>query len=279
VVEFDSPGHTKSWGKGQPGLLTECYSGDIPDGTYGPIDPSKNSTYTFIREFFTEVTQSFVDQYFHLGGDEVDFSCWQSNPNITKFMADHGIQSYEDLESYYMVKALDIVKSLNRSYIVWEEVFNNGVVLKPDTVVHVWIGSWGEEKENYWRKELYNVTEKGFRAILSSCWYLDLISYGHDWQQYYYCEPLSFNGTDEQKKLVIGGEAAMWSELVDGSNLISRIWPRASATAERLWSSANISDYYRAETRFNKQRCSMQQRGIRAHPNDGPSFCKCDYAL
>jgi hexosaminidase len=224
VVEFDSPGHTQSWGRGQPGILTECYSGGHPSGQHGPIDPSKDSVFTFIKELFTEVTQTYPDQYFHLGGDEVNFKCWESNPNIKKFMTDKHITTYAKLEDYYMRRVLDIVKGLNRSYVVWEEVFNDGVDLKPDTVVHVWKGSWGTEKEKYWRKELHKVTAKGFTALLSSCWYLDLISIGPDWEQYYSCEPHSFNGTEAQYKLVIGGEAAMWAEYVDGSNLISRVW-------------------------------------------------------
>ncbi|KAF4073153.1 hypothetical protein AMELA_G00255620 [Ameiurus melas] len=260
IAEFDTPGHTQSWGKGQAGLLTSCYSGSTPSGTFGPVNPILNSTYDFMARFFKEISTVFPDAYIHLGGDEVDFSCWRSNPDIQKFMEQQGFgQDYSKLESYYIQRLLDIVKATNKGYMVWQEVFDNGVKLKADTVVEVWIN-------NKLDQELLNVTGAGFNTILSAPWYLDYISYGQDWQKYYKVEPLSFDGTAEQKKLVIGGEACLWGEYVDATNLTPRLWPRASAVAERLWSDENVKDVNGAYTRLVKHRCRMLRRGIPAEP-------------
>ncbi|KAM4054108.1 beta-hexosaminidase subunit beta isoform 1-T1 [Anomaloglossus baeobatrachus] len=270
VPEFDSPGHTSSWGKGQKDLLTPCYQDGQPSGSFGPVNPIINETYTFIQALFKEISIVFPDQYLHLGGDEVDFSCWKSNPDISKFMSEHGFGTdYRKLESFYIQKILDIVSKVHKGYMVWQEVFDNHDQINPDTIVEVWKG------ENY-NEELYNVTDAGLSAILSAPWYLDYISYGQDWQRYYKVEPLNFNGTAEQKQLVIGGEACLWGEFVDASNLLPRLWPRASAVAERLWSNKDVTSVGDAYSRLIKHRCRMVRRGIAAEPL---YVGFCDYEL
>ncbi|XP_034566199.1 beta-hexosaminidase subunit beta isoform X2 [Notolabrus celidotus] len=270
IPEFDTPGHTQSWGKGQKDLLTPCYSGATPSGTFGPVNPILNTTYDFMSQFFKEISTVFPDAYVHLGGDEVDFSCWKSNPDIQKFMIQQGFgQDYSKLESFYIQKLLNIVTSTKKGYMIWQEVFDNGVKLNPDTVVHVWIGGGSND-------EMSRVTAAGFTTILSAPWYLDYISYAQDWQKYYKVEPLNFNGTEAQKKLVVGGEACLWGEYVDATNLTPRLWPRASAVAERLWSAKEVTDINDAFNRLSLHRCRMVERGIPAEPLFS-SFCPREY--
>ncbi|XP_021035771.1 beta-hexosaminidase subunit beta [Mus caroli] len=260
IPEFDTPGHTQSWGKGQTNLLTPCYNQKVKTQVFGPVDPSVNTTYAFFNTFFKEISSVFPDQFIHLGGDEVQFQCWASNPNIQSFMKRKGFGSdFRRLESFYIKKILEIISSLKKNSIVWQEVFDDKVELQPGTVIEVW-------KSEHYSYELMQVTGSGFPAILSAPWYLDLISYGQDWKNYYKVEPLNFEGSEKQKQLVIGGEACLWGEFVDATNLTPRLWPRASAVGERLWSPKTVTDLENAYKRLAVHRCRMVSRGIAAQP-------------
>ena len=47
---------------------------------------------------------------------------------------------FRQLESVYIKKLLDIVSSFptNNGYIVWQDVFDNDVQVKDDTIIHIW---------------------------------------------------------------------------------------------------------------------------------------------
>ncbi|KAJ8271973.1 hypothetical protein COCON_G00108320 [Conger conger] len=261
LPEFDTPGHTQSWGKGQPNLLTPCYHGGKPDGRLGPVNPAAGTSYQFMTRFLREIHSVFPDSYVHLGGDEVDFSCWKSNPDVQMFMSKMGFGSdFTKLEAFYMERLINITASLNKTSIVWQEVFDYHEKPKSLSVVEVWRGGC-------YLCEVRKVTQAGLRAILASPWYLDQPGPTHDWSRYYNVRPLAFMGSVQQKQLVIGGEICMWGEYVDATNLAPMLWPRASAAAERLWSdeeqTCTVSEAF---PRLAKFRCSLLRRGVQAGP-------------
>ncbi|KAI7841169.1 hypothetical protein COHA_005135 [Chlorella ohadii] len=330
IPELDTPGHTASWGKAYPELLTRCYdtaaagAGEEPQPSdkLGPINPARNETYGFLWRLIREATRSFPDPYLHLGGDEVDHECWKSNPEVQAFMAAQKWgDDYAKLEGYYMQQVIQLAASAGRAPIVWQEAYDRGVKLPAGTRVQVWKwwkdeaqearqarfaalsaerrmalerpgsaqaadvqlrlgsepapcaqGACMDAEQEAWKAELQAVTGDGYDAILSAPWYLNLGCYAtDDWKKYYAVDPTDFPGTTEQKDRVLGGTACAWGEYIDAVNSINRIWPRAAAVAERLWSK-DATDVDTAADRLADLRCRMLSRGIAAQ-SMGPGFC------
>ena len=65
--------------------------------------------------------------------------------------------------------------------------------------------------------------------------YLDYCSPYHNWRAIYTYNPLE-NISSEFEHLIEGGEVLMWSEQTDSYDLETKVWPRAAAAAEVLWS-------------------------------------------
>lgn len=215
----------------------------------------------------SEITQVFPDRYVHLGGDEVEFECWRSNANLNAFMRSNNITTYEKLVEVYVQRVVNIAEQLNVGTVVWEEVFTNGVRLNANsTVVHIW--------RPHMRRMLADVTAAGLSAIASSCWYLDHLATGGDWQKFYECDPHDFVGSDAQKDLVLGGETCMWSEVVNHLNVVQRVFPRACAAAEKLWSPAAATlKWQDAAARLEEHTCRMNLRGVAAQPPNAAGYC------
>lgn len=123
------------------------------------------------------------------------------------------------------------------------------------------------------------VTKANYQVLLSAPWYLET-AYTEAWRDYYETDPLDWDGSEEQKKRVLGGGACLWGEYVDGGNVITKTWTTTAAVAEKLWSPKEATKMAaKAKRRFHAQHCRMQMTGIRAGPLDGPGFCPCDYAV
>jgi hexosaminidase len=92
--------------------------------------------------------------------------------------------------------------------------------------------------------------------------YLDV-----QWQSVYGTDILSGLTNASSLPLILGGQLCAWGETIDAASVLSVIWPRAAAAAERLWSynfdTAKATDYD-VVTRISQLRCSLLERGIPA---------------
>lgn len=233
VPEFDMPGHAASWFVGYPELASGKgpYSIIRKWGIFDPaMDPTRESTYQFLDRFIGEMTGIFPDAYFHIGGDEVNGKEWDANPRIQAFMREHHLKNNAALQAYFTSRVEKLVTKYHKITVGWDEV------LQPDTPRDVVIQSWrGQES-------LAVAARQGNRGILSWGYYLDL---NQPASQHYGVDPLAGAAaelTPEEQKLILGGESAMWSEFMTPEIITGRIWPRAAAVAERLWSPKDVTD-------------------------------------
>jgi len=232
VPEFDMPGHSTAWFVGYPELASGPgpYQIERKWGVFDPaMDPTQEQTYNFLDGFIGEMAELFPDQYFHIGGDEVNGKQWDANPNIQAFMRTHGLKNNQDLQAYFNTRVQKIVSKHGKTMIGWDEI------LRPDLPRDIVVQSWRGQDS------LAVAANQGYRGLLSFGYYVDLM-----WpaSRHYAIDPMSgaTNLSPEEKQRILGGEACMWSEYVSPENIDSRIWPRTAVIAERLWSPQDVTD-------------------------------------
>jgi hexosaminidase len=233
VPEFDMPGHTTSWFVAYPELASDRGPYQIPRqfGVHdAAMDPTRDHTYHFLDDFIGEMSRLFPDIYFHIGGDEVNGKQWTANKKIQRFEHKHHFKNGHDLQAYFNKHLQKIVNSHNKIMMGWDEILHTD--LPKNVVVQSWRG----------QKSLSDAARQGYRGLLSFGYYLDLMRPA---AEHYSIDPITGPAADlrvEEQQRILGGEACMWAEFVSPENIDGRIWPRAAAVAERLWSPAELRD-------------------------------------
>jgi hexosaminidase len=123
MVEFDMPGHAQSWCVGYPEV---CPSSTCTT----PLNVARNATFDFVATLLAEMTGGrrsqpnapsglFPDTFLHLGGDEVNTTCWGKSPEIAAWMAAHNLTE-DGAYAYFVGRASDIAIAQGRRPVqVW----------------------------------------------------------------------------------------------------------------------------------------------------------------
>ena len=263
VPEIDVLGHTHSWLVGYPEWGIERVEG--PSSQFGVhtscLDPSNPIVVDAVKQVFSEVVECFPDEYVHFGGDEVNPASWLGDEKFVKWMDSQGFRGAKQVEAAFNEELAQTLVGWGKRPIGWDEVLDES--LDRNTTVQFWRGM----------AEIDRVRLCGFDVVVSSPYYLDLHYPAHIHHLYYPDMPrnelsLAHTATLEDARLdhvrdgvalhlnfgevgdlerqtdgrILGGEACMWSELVNEKLVLQRIWSRLPAIASRLWNGGRDAD-------------------------------------
>jgi len=298
IPELDAPAHVGAGWEAADESFTTCvykepWSDWCVEPPCGQLNPAIPELYPFLETMYGDWLDAFNSpSTFHIGQDEVHFGCWNSTPSIIDWLEDQGKGTQEEdfmfLWSHFLNESTESLASAaapaqSPGLIMW----NNHLTLpqyinlldKDKFTVQLWTDSTDLEEPT-----IRTVAEGGFKMIFSNhdATYLDCglggwVANGHNWcspykqwQAQYMNDPFAIlenqgvSNLEEAKSNVLGGEVALWTEQTDAFSMMSRIEPRASAYAERLWRGPSTGDWYDAERRLVIHRDRLASRNIGA---------------
>ncbi|CAH6721898.1 beta-hexosaminidase [[Candida] jaroonii] len=258
LPEIDLPGHANAGWKQINESLVTCGSGwwsaIAAEPPPGQLDISQDETYEMIEKVFDELNELFPDTYFHVGHDELNPSCYNFSSSIYEWYEENNGTFY-DLVQYWVDRSIPIfTKNDSTRLVMWQDIVTseNATIPKDKILIQNWLGS----------ESIKEMASQGYDLIVSSSdhYYLDCGFGGwvtnntksagswcdpyKNWQNIYSFDFYA-NLTDSEKDHIVGAEVALWSEMVDSTNLITKIWSRSAAFAEASWSGNKENDEIR----------------------------------
>lgn len=287
-LEIDMPGHTASIANAYPELITaanqqphwETYAAEPPSGE---LKLNSSAVFSFLDKLLSDLLHRTTpySPYFHTGGDEVNSNAYLLDETVLS----NNSAILQPLLQTFFSRVHDKVRAGGAIPIVWEEMLLDwNLTLGPDVLIQTWRSD----------EALLHTVQKGFKALAGNYnhWYLDC-GFGQwldpapgsnviaspytdycspvkSWREIYTYDILAGIPAD-LVHLVIGGEVHMWSEQTDAVNLDEKLWPRAAAAAEVLWSGrkdvgGNLRPVANATRRLAEQRERLVLQGIAAGP-------------
>lgn len=271
LIEIDAPAHMShalNWGPDDRGNVLQCVDSK-PSTLYcdnppcGQINPYNSFALETLQNIYSDILQlTEVDDIFHLGGDDISTSCWTDHYNES----DPKVLWQEFTRS--ILQRLEYVNGKMPNLTVFWPSLLSGHINSDLKDLNYLIGL--QVRAATWTEKYVT----GLRKIVSheDVWDLNT-GYGawHDsvgktpfnsWQRFYEHRPWVKSGSGN----IIGGEATLWSWTVGEGGVDARVWPRAAAMAERLWSDLPERVTSTVYARLDIHRSRLAKRNVRIAP-------------
>lgn len=238
LPEIDLPGHTRAILAAHPELSCTMKKQEVPS-TFGIFDDvlcaGNDATLALVSDVIAEVASLFPGPYLHVGGDEVPVTRWSECPKCRARMAKEGLANVHELQPWFSRAITKLVRANGKTPIGWDEMAESS--LDPRTTIMAWRGL----------DKAGAAVAMGHPVVLAPMQvaYLNAPQPGQPLRDFE--EPLSLEkvlrfdpsgvASGANGRLVLGGEAALWTEYVhDLLEIDEQLFPRLPALAERFWS-------------------------------------------
>jgi len=299
IPELDAPGNLGAGWQAVDPDFTLCVERDPWDHwctvpPCGQLNPVVDGMYDVLENIYSELAEMFGSDYFHMGGNEVNFVCWDSSQQIQTWLSDHGLGVEEwdfvKLWHYFLDEAhtrLDKASNSTPHVYLWNSKLTEPRYLDQlDSrfAVQLWSNAW-ESSDSINSQTIKAVAEGGYKMVFSNydSTYLDC-GFGSrqgfegywcnsfkGWKTVYENNPrriLEINGVSNLEEAVaniLGGETTMMTEMTDEGSLMTKLEPRTAAYAETLWRDGRDMHWAAdAEKRMIRHRERLRERGIAA---------------
>lgn len=96
---------------------------------------TSTSMLALVREMLRQIATAFnTSEYLHIGGDEVNFHCWDEDPVLVAWRTQRGLSNIDVVRKFEEIVIREVYK-LDRIPILWQDAFDSGGVPPLDSVL------------------------------------------------------------------------------------------------------------------------------------------------
>jgi hexosaminidase len=235
-----------------------------------------DETVKFLEKVFDFVCDVFPSEVIHIGGDECPRTNWAKCPKCLARMKKEGFSSPDELQGWITRKMAAHLARRGRRIMGWDEILADKA---PKSAIGQ---SWRTQSGNGAGTTLVGGAEAarlGYDMVMTP----HTETY-YDYRQGLEADPFQYPGgmiplsrayafdpcagvVPEARKHVLGSQAQMWSEYIwNEYDLQWKMWPRACAMAEVLWTAPAKKDFEGFLKRMQTHRRRLIAMGVNCAP-------------
>jgi len=264
VPEIDLPGHAGAATRAYPEL----------DGGAHTFNPARAETEDFLQNILLQTMELFPSPWIHLGGDEVNLSAWNHNPEVTRKLQSAGLKGTQELEAAVVNHMAGFIQAHGRIPAGWDEIVAGR---PPAGAVIFW---WRHNQPEMLEQALAG----GYPVVLtprSPCYfdYPEDPSYPETGWKLCNTPAAVYSGPvlpseipPAQRKQILGVEGCVWTEHIPTVPYLEfMIMPRLAALAEMAWTPDQRRDVISFNARLQPFLQQYRQAGIHFYDAANPA--------